>query len=70
MAQSQRIRLLKEFKLGSCILIQGPVDRKNLHFAIEHMSFRTFKSVWKWKVAYVLALIRCVFNLLFRRCLG
>lgn len=70
MAPSQRTRLLHEFKFGSCILIQGPVDRKNLHFSIEHTSFRTFRSAWEWKIEYVLALIKWVFNLLLGHCLG
>jgi hypothetical protein len=68
---SQRTKLLKEFKLGSCILIQGPIDRKNLHFAIEHVSARTIRKVsGNGKLAYVLALIKWVFNLLLRYCLG
>ena len=58
MAPSQRARLLHEFKLGSCILIQGPIDRKNLHFSIEYISFRTFRSAWEWKIEYLLALIK------------
>jgi len=70
MAPSQRIRLLREFKLGSCIFIQGPVDRKNLHFSIENISVRTFRGAWEWKLAYVLALIKWVFDLLLRYCLG
>ena len=58
MAQSQRTRLLEEFKLGSCVLIKGPVDRENLYFAIEHISARTTKNIRDWKTDYVLALIK------------
>lgn len=58
MAPNQRTILLKNLRLGSCILIQGSVDRKNLHFAIEHISSRSIRNVEKWKLAYLLALIK------------
>jgi superfamily II DNA helicase RecQ len=68
MAPSKRTRLLNEFKLGSCVLIQGPLDRKNLHFSINVLSVRTFRSAWEWKFKYILALIMWVFNSLLRHC--
>lgn len=58
MAPSKRNTLLHKLKLGSCVLIQGSVDRKNLHFAIEHISSRTIPSVKEWKLKYLLALIK------------
>ena len=70
MAPSKRTELLRKFKLGSCVLIKGPVDRKNLYFAIEHVSVRTTRGIRDWKTQYVLALIKWVFNSLLSHCLG
>ena len=44
--------------------IQGPVDHKNLYFAIEHISSCTRTNIQDWKTDYVLRLIKWVFNLL------